>query len=68
MPILRLARGPWTVRLTSAASHDEGPRNAMSDRTRTSLFALRTVIDEILDSLLVLLIGLEVLVPGSVRA
>ena len=37
-------------------------RYAMSDRTQTYVFALWTLIDEILNSVLFLLIGLEVLV------
>ena len=41
---------------------DRGPRYAMSDRTQTYVFALWTLIDEILNSVLFLLIGLEVLV------
>jgi CPA1 family monovalent cation:H+ antiporter len=41
---------------------DRGPRDAMSDRTQTYVFALWTLIDEVLNSVLFLLIGLEVLV------
>lgn len=41
---------------------DRGPRYAMSDRTQTYVFGLWTLIDEILNSVLFLLIGLEVLV------
>ena len=41
---------------------DRGPRYAMSDRTQKYVFALWTLIDEILNSVLFLLIGLEVLV------
>lgn len=39
-----------------------GPRDAMSDRTQTYVFGLWTLIDEVLNSLLFLLIGLEVLI------
>ena len=41
---------------------DRGPRDAMSDRTQTYVFGLWTLIDEILNSVLFLLIGLEVLI------
>ena len=41
---------------------DRGPRYAMSERTQTYVFGLWTLIDEILNSVLFLLIGLEVLV------
>ena len=41
---------------------DRAPRDALSDKTQQYLFALWTLIDEILNSVLFLLIGLEVLV------
>ena len=41
---------------------DRGPRYAMSERTQTYVFGLWTLIDEILNSVLFLMIGLEVLV------
>jgi CPA1 family monovalent cation:H+ antiporter len=41
---------------------DRGRRYAMSDRTQTYVSALWTLIDEVLNSILFLLIGLEVLV------
>jgi len=41
---------------------DRGPRYAMSEQTQSYLFALWTLIDEILNSVLFLLIGLETLV------
>ena len=47
---------------------DRGPRDAMSDRTQTYLFGLWTLIDEILNSVLFLLIGLEVLVLSFARS
>ncbi len=39
-----------------------GPQDAMSDQTQQHLFGFWTVLDEILNSVLFLLIGLEVLV------
>ncbi|AMJ59596.1 cation:proton antiporter [Bosea sp. PAMC 26642] len=41
---------------------NQGPRDAMSDETQRYLFAFWTLIDEVLNSVLFLLIGLEVLV------
>lgn len=41
---------------------ERGPRDAMSDRTQTYVSALWTLVDEVLNSVLFLLIGLEVLV------
>lgn len=54
--------GPLSVVAAGLLIGDRGPRYAMSDRTRTYVFALWTLIDEILNSVLFLLIGLEVLV------
>jgi CPA1 family monovalent cation:H+ antiporter len=54
--------GPLSVVAAGLLIGDRGPRYAMSDRTQTYLFALWTLIDEILNSVLFLLIGLEVLV------
>ena len=54
--------GPLSVVAAGLLIGDRGPRYAMSDRTETYLFALWTLIDEILNSVLFLLIGLEVLV------
>ncbi len=62
--------GPISVVVAGLLIGDRGPRYAMSDKTQQYLFAFWTVIDEILNSLLFLLIGLEVLVlrfdPGFV--
>lgn len=54
--------GPLSVVAAGLLIGDRGPRYAMSDRTQTYLFALWTLIDEVLNSVLFLLIGLEVLV------
>ena len=54
--------GPLSMVAAGLLIGDRGPRDAMSDRTQTYLFALWTLIDEILNSVLFLLIGLEVLV------
>jgi CPA1 family monovalent cation:H+ antiporter len=53
---------PLSVVAAGLLIGDRGPRYAMSDRTQTYVFALWTLIDEILNSVLFLLIGLEVLV------
>ncbi|ANN58732.1 sodium:proton antiporter [Mesorhizobium loti NZP2037] len=54
--------GPLAVVAAGLLIGYRGPRDAMSDRTQTYLFGLWTLIDEVLNSLLFLLIGLEVLV------
>lgn len=54
--------GPLSVVAAGLLIGDRGPRYAMSDQTRKYVFALWTLIDEILNSILFLLIGLEVLV------
>lgn len=54
--------GPLSVVAAGLLIGYHGPRKAMSDRTQTYLFGLWTLVDEILNSVLFLLIGLEVLV------
>lgn len=54
--------GPLAVVAAGLLIGYRGPRDAMSDTTQTYLFSLWTLIDEILNSVLFLLIGLEVLV------
>ncbi|MDI7865246.1 sodium:proton antiporter [Rhizobiaceae bacterium n13] len=54
--------GPLAVVAAGLLIGYHGPRHAMSDQTQTYLFGLWTLIDEILNSVLFLLIGLEVLV------
>ncbi|MEP7173798.1 MAG: sodium:proton antiporter [Aestuariivirga sp.] len=54
--------GPLSVVAAGLLIGYHGPRNAMSDRTQTYVFGLWTLIDEILNSVLFLLIGLEVLI------
>ena len=54
--------GPLSMVAAGLLIGDRGPRYAMSDRTQTYLFGLWTLIDEILNSVLFLLIGLEVVV------
>jgi CPA1 family monovalent cation:H+ antiporter len=54
--------GPLSVVAAGLLIGDRGPRFAMSDQTQKYVFALWTLIDEILNSLLFLLIGLETLI------
>lgn len=54
--------GPLAVVAAGLLIGHRGPRDAMSDRTQSYLFGLWTLIDEILNSVLFLLIGLEVLI------
>jgi Na+:H+ antiporter len=54
--------GPISVVVAGLLIGNRGPLDAMSDQTQKYLFAFWTVIDEILNSVLFLLIGLEVLV------
>ena len=60
--------GPLAMVAAGLLIGDRGPRYAMSNRTQTYLFGLWTVIDEVLNSVLFLLIGLEVLVLSLERA
>jgi CPA1 family monovalent cation:H+ antiporter len=54
--------GPIAVVVTGVMTGNHGASHAMSDTTRRYLFSFWSLIDEILNSVLVLLIGLEVLV------
>lgn len=54
--------GPLSMVTAGLLIGDRGPRYAMSERTQSYLFALWTLIDEILNSVLFLLIGLETLI------
>nr|WP_197064440.1 sodium:proton antiporter [Methylobacterium sp. ZNC0032] len=54
--------GPIAVVVAGILIGNQGPRDAMSDETQRYLFAFWTLIDEVLNSVLFLLIGLEVLV------
>lgn len=54
--------GPLAMVSAGLLLGERGPRDAMSERTQRYLFGLWSVIDEILNSVLFLLIGLEVLV------
>ena len=54
--------GPIAVVVAGILIGNRGPRDAMSDETQNYLFAFWTLVDEILNSVLFLLIGLEVLV------
>jgi|SRR5690242_7583109 CPA1 family monovalent cation:H+ antiporter len=51
--------GPLSMVAAGLLIGDRGPRYAMSERTQRYVFALWTVVDEILNSVLFLLIGLE---------
>lgn len=59
--------GPLAMVAAGLLIGDRGPRYAMSDRTQTYLFGLWTLIDEILNSVLFLLIGLEVMILSFER-
>ena len=54
--------GPIAVVVAGLLIGNKGAHDAMSDQTQTYLFSFWTLIDEVLNSLLFLLIGLEVLV------
>jgi len=54
--------GPLAVVVAGLLVGSRGPRDAMSDQTQRYLFGFWTLIDEMLNSVLFLLIGLEVLV------
>jgi len=54
--------GPLSMVAAGLLIGDRGPRYALSERTQGYLFALWTLIDEILNSVLFLLIGLETLI------
>lgn len=54
--------GPIAVVVAGVLIGNRGPRDAMSDQTERYLFGFWTLVDEILNSVLFLLIGLEVLV------
>ncbi|WP_371411974.1 cation:proton antiporter [Neorhizobium sp. T6_25] len=56
------ASGPIAVPVAGLIIGNKGPRDAMSDLTQRYLFGYWTLVDEILNSTLFLLIGLEVLV------
>ena len=55
------ASGPLAMVSAGLLIGDRAPRDAMSDRTKRYVSALWTLIDEVLNSLLFLLIGIEVL-------
>jgi CPA1 family monovalent cation:H+ antiporter len=54
--------GPIAVVVAGLLIGNRGPRDALSDETQRYLFGSWTLIDEVLNSVLFLLIGLEVLV------
>ncbi|MBU6463593.1 MAG: sodium:proton antiporter [Bradyrhizobium sp.] len=54
--------GPLSMVAAGLLIGDRGPRYAMSEQTQSYLFGLWTLVDEILNSVLFLLIGLETLV------
>jgi len=54
--------GPIAVVVAGILLGNRGPRDAMSDETQRYVFSFWTLVDEILNSVLFLLIGLEVLV------
>ena len=56
--------GPIAVVVAGLMIGNKGASTAMSDHTKTSLFSFWEMIDEILNSVLFLLIGLELLVLG----
>ena len=56
--------GPIAVVITGLLVGNKGARESMSEHTRNHLFGFWEMIDEILNSVLFLLIGLEILVLG----
>jgi CPA1 family monovalent cation:H+ antiporter len=54
--------GPIAVVVAGILVGNRGPLDAMSDQTQRYLFSFWTLVDEVLNSILFLLIGLEVLV------
>jgi CPA1 family monovalent cation:H+ antiporter len=56
--------GPLAVVTAGLLIGERGPEHAMSDETQRYLFAFWTLIDELLNAVLFLMIGLEVLVVG----
>jgi len=54
--------GPIAVVVAGVLLGHRGPNDAMSERTQRYIFAFWTLVDEILNSVLFLLIGLEVLI------
>jgi len=56
--------GPIAVVAAGLLIGERGPADAMSETTRAYLFSFWTLIDELLNSVLFLLIGLELLVVG----
>jgi CPA1 family monovalent cation:H+ antiporter len=60
--------GPIAVVVAGVLVGNHGARFAMSERTRSRLFPFWELVDEILNSLLFLLIGLEILVIGRAFA
>ena len=56
------ASGPLAVVAAGLLIGDRGPRDAMTERSKRYVFGLWTLIDVILNSVLFLLIGLEVLI------
>jgi CPA1 family monovalent cation:H+ antiporter len=60
--------GPLAVVVAGLLVGRKGPRDALSDQTQRYLFSFWTLIDEMLNSVLFLLIGLEVLVLRFVSA
>jgi Na+:H+ antiporter len=62
------ASGPLAVVAAGLLFGERAPRDAMSERTEGYVTALWTVIDEVLNSVLFLLIGLEIVVLPFVAA
>ncbi|MDB5597492.1 MAG: sodium/hydrogen exchanger [Hyphomicrobiales bacterium] len=60
--------GPLSMVSAGLLIGERGPGDAMSERTQTYVFGLWTLIDEVLNSVLFLLIGLEVLVVQASTA
>ena len=56
--------GPIAVVAAGLVIGERGPADAMSENTRHYLFAFWTLVDELLNSVLFLLIGLELIVVG----
>ena len=56
--------GPIAVVVAGLLIGERGPEHAMSERTQRYMFGFWTLVDEVLNSVLFLLIGLELIVVG----
>jgi Na+:H+ antiporter len=59
-----LTSGPIAIVLAGLLIGNHGRKFAMSDKTRDDLYTFWEIVDEILNAVLLLLIGLELLIIG----